>query len=46
MSKKELVKGGCGRTAESLECDAYGFTLLIVAGIILILSMIIEKLYY
>jgi uncharacterized protein related to proFAR isomerase len=44
--KKELVKGGCGRSEENLTCDAMGVSLALIAFAIVLVSIVIEKLIY
>lgn len=43
---KKLVKGGCGRSEEDMACTATGLWLTIIAGAIVFIAMVIEKVIY
>lgn len=42
----KLVKGGCGRSEEDMACAATGLWLAVIAGAIVLIAMVIEKLIY
>lgn len=41
--KHELIKGGCGRSPESLACDAENLLMLFIGLVLILIAMIAEK---
>lgn len=39
----EEIKGGCGRSTESLACDAWNFAIALVGLVLILIAMIAEK---
>ena len=42
----KLVKGGCSRSDEDMACTATGLWLATIAGAIILIAMVLEKLFY